>query len=581
MGALAEVLKLLLLAAVAVALLGRLRLPPVVSYVLLGAATGPHALGWLGDTETIHFLGELGIAFLLFTLGLEFSIAQFVAMRRVLLVLGSAQVVVCTVSGAVVGWALGLPWTAALIVGGALAMSSTAIIVKQLREQLELQTAHGRLAIGILLFQDLAAIPFLVVIPILAQSGGGAAGPALMLALGKGIAVAAVLLVLGRRVLRPVLHEAGASRELFTLTVLLITLAAAWVTQWSGLSLAFVAFVAGMMLSESEYRHQVEDEIRPFRDVLLGLFFIVVGMQLDPALLPSSWPQIAVLTAGLVIGKGALIALLARAYGYRTPEAARTGLVLAHGGEFSVALLVLAMGTGVLDARASQPVLAAIIVSMLIAPLIVRRGRALVSMVAPRNDEQDADATQLAEALRETRDHVLICGYGRVGSQLVRILTGHRFACVAIDNDPDRVKRGWDAGGQVYYGDATRRGILEAAGLNHATAVVLSFDNLESSLKVMREAHSANPAVPVLARAADQPALDALLDAGAAEVVPEAMETSLMLATQLLVLLGTPPERVLANMNAIRAERYRLLRALAPDEKPEKAGASARSDTPV
>jgi monovalent cation:H+ antiporter-2, CPA2 family len=564
---LTELIKLLLLAAVAVALLGRLRLPPVVSYVLLGASTGPHALGWLGETATIHFLGELGIAFLLFTLGLDFSISQFVAMRRVLLVLGSAQVVASALSGAAVGWMLGLPWTSAIIVGGALAMSSTAIIVKQLREQHELQTAHGRLAVGILLFQDLAAIPFLVVIPILAQSGGGDLGVALAWALAKGVAVAAGVLLLGRRVLRPLLHEAGASRELFTLTVLLLTLAAAWATQLSGLSLAFGAFLAGMMLSETEYRHQVEDEIRPFRDVLLGLFFIVVGMQLNPALLPAAWPSIAALVVGLVIGKGVIVALVARAYGYRTPEAVRTGLVLAHGGEFSVALLALAMGVGLFDANASQPVLAAIVISMLLAPIVVRRGASLAAMFTrTRDKDDDADEKALAGSLGDTRDHVIVCGYGRVGSQLVRILREHDYACIAIDNDPDRVKRGWESHGTVYYGDATRRGVLEAAGLKHAAAVVLSFDNLESSLQVMHEARAANPDVPVLARAADQRSLDALFDAGAREVVPEAMETSLILATQLLMLRGTEPAQVIARMNAIRAERYRLLRTAEPEE---------------
>lgn len=560
MEALTEVLKLLMLAAAAVALLGRLKLPPIVSYVLLGAATGPHALGWLGESDTIHFLGELGIAFLLFTLGLEFSITQFLSMKRVLLVLGSAQVLVGTMSGAAIGWMLGLPLGAAVVVGGALSMSSTAIVVKQLRDQLELQTAHGRLAVGILLFQDLAAISFLVVIPILAQSGGGALGVALGLALAKGIAVAAVLLVFGRYALRPLLREAGASRELFTLTVLLLTLAAAWASQLSGLSLAFGAFIAGLMLSESEYRHQIEDEIRPFRDVLLGLFFIVVGMQLEPALLPAAWLWIAVLVAGVVIGKGALVTLLARAYGYRMPEAARTGLVLAHGGEFGVALLALAMGTGLFGAEASQPVLAAIILSMLIAPLLVRRSGSLVGLLMPRADPGGSDETQLAEALRDTRNHVLVCGYGRVGSQLVRILNDHGFASIALDNDPDCVRRGWNSDGRVYYGDATRRGVLRAAGLDHAAAVVISFDHLDSSLKVMREARAARPGLPIVARAADQASLDALSDAGATEVVPEAMEASLLLATQLLVLLGTPADRVFTRIQAIRADRYQLLR---------------------
>ena len=560
MNALTEVLKLLLLATLAVALLRRLKLPPIVSYMLVGAATGPHALGWIGESGTIHFLGELGIAFLLFTLGLEFSIPQFVAMRRVLLILGGAQVVLSTLCVTAIAWRLGLPWTSALIVGGALAMSSTAIVIKQLREQLELQTAHGRLAVGILLFQDLAAIPLLVVVPILAQSSDAGIGTALELAGLKALAAGAVIFAVGRYALRPLLHEAGAARELFTLTALLLSLAAAWATQRIGLSLALGAFLAGMMLAETPYRHQIEDEVRPFRDVLLGLFFIVIGMQLQPALLPGAWAWIALLVAGIVCGKAAIMTLLARAYGYDPSAAVRTGLALAQGGEFSVALLALALGTGLFSVEASQPMLAAIIVSMLIAPVLIRRSGAIAALFSPSSADEQDETRDIASALGEKRDHVLVCGYGRVGRQLARILHEHGVEYVAIDNDPNRVKRGADAGEQVYYGDATRRGVLEAAGLKSAKAVVLSFDHLESSFKVLQEVHAANPRVPVLARAADQAALDALFDAGATEVVPETMETSLMLATQLLVLLGTPAERVLERMHAIRVKRYRLLR---------------------
>jgi CPA2 family monovalent cation:H+ antiporter-2 len=536
-------------------------LPPIIGYVLVGAAAGPNAFGWIGDSETIHVLGDVGIAFLLFTLGLEFSIKQFAAMRHVLLVLGGAQVVLTSAAGAGVVWAMGLSWPAAFAIGGAIAMSSTAIVVKQLRDQLELQTTHGRLGVGILLFQDLAAIPFLVIIPILGESGGAGLGVPLALALAKALAVSIVMLAIGRYALRPLLHEAGASTELFTLTALLVSLAAAWATQLSGLSLAFGAFVAGMMLAETEYRHQVENEIRPFRDVLLGLFFIFVGMQLQPAALPAAWPLVLLVVAALVIGKALLITILARLYGYRAPEALRTGLVLAHGGEFSVALIALALGTGIFDVESSQPVLAGVILSMLIAPVLIRRGEAIVERLFPAaaDDAHDRSATELAAALHGTRDHVLICGYGRVGSQLARILNEFGCTTVALDTDPERVKGGWDAGRQVYYGDATNKGVLEAAGVKDAKAVAITFDHLPAAFKALHEAREAQPSIPVLARASDQSALDALLDAGATEAVPETMEASLMLATQLLLVMGTPGENVLERMQAIRAERYRSL----------------------
>ena len=561
MGALAEVLKLLILSVVVVAILRRMKLPPIIGYVLVGAAAGPNALGLIGESETMHILGEVGIAFLLFTLGLEFSIQQFAAMRRVLLVLGGAQVVLTTAAGAAIAWWMGLAGAAAFAAGGAIAMSSTAIVIKQLRDQLELQTTHGRLAVGILLFQDLAAIPFLVIIPIVGESVGGGLGLPLALALGKAVVVVIVMLAFGRYALRPLLHEAGASTELFTLTALLVSLAAAWATQLSGLSLAFGAFVAGMMLSQTEYRHQVENEIRPFRDVLLGLFFIFVGMQLQPAALPAAWPLVLLVLAGLVVAKGLLIGALARFYGYRSPEAARTALVLAHGGEFSVALIALALGTGLFDVESSQPVLAGVILSMLLAPILIRRGDAIVRRVFPASaaDATEPKQHELAAALHGTRDHVLICGYGRVGSQLARILSEFGCRTVALDTDPVRVKSGWDAGHPVYYGDATHKGVLEAAGVKDARAVAITFDHLPAAFRALHEARDANPSIPVLARASDQAALDALLDAGATEAVPETMEASLMLATQLLLVMGTPGENVLERMQAIRAERYRSL----------------------
>jgi CPA2 family monovalent cation:H+ antiporter-2 len=294
--------------------------------------------------------------------------------------------------------------------------------------------------------------------------------------------------------------------------------------------------------------------------VLLGLFFIFVGMRLEPAALPEAWTQVLLVVVGLVIGKGVIVAAIARLYGYRSPEAIRTGLVLAQGGEFSVALLALAVSTHVFDVRAAQPVLAAVVLSMLAAPLLIRRGDAIVTrMFAGAGGTAEEARTELAAALHGTRDHILVCGYGRVGSQLARLLEEFECKVVALDTDPSRVKGGWDAGREVYYGDASQKGVLEAAGVKDAKAVAITFDHLPAALRALHEAREANPRIPVLARASDQSALDALRDAGVTEAVPETMEASLMLATQMLLVSGMPGERVLERMQEMREERYRSL----------------------
>lgn len=308
-----QTLTLLSIAVLIVVVFRKVHLPPIAGYLCVGIIAGPNATAWVSKSDVTQHLGEIGVAFLLFTIGLDFSFERLRDLRGALLGLGSAQVAVGTASGGLIAWLLGTEWQAALVVGGALAMSSTAIVIKQLTDQLELHSPHGRLATGVLLFQDLAAVPFLVVIPILAAGAEHSIATPLVWALLKGLAAVALMLLLGHWALRPLLHMVTATRtiELFTLTVLLISLATAWITHLMGLSLVLGAFLAGMMLSETEYRHQVEADIRPFRDVLLGLFFITVGMQLDLAALPSLWPWVVVLVAGLVAGKGLLIALLA------------------------------------------------------------------------------------------------------------------------------------------------------------------------------------------------------------------------------------------------------------------------------
>jgi len=573
------ILLLLVAAVVAVALFRRLHLPPILGYLLVGLVLGHHGLGMLDEHATADLLGEIGVAFLLFSIGLEFSIAQFMAMRRTLLGLGGAQVLVGTLSGGLIAWALGIPWQGALIVGGALSMSSTAILIKQLTDQLELQAPHGRLVLGILLFQDLAAVPFLVMIPILAAGGESLALP-LLLALLKGALALGLMLALGKFALRPLFHEVarGRSSELFTLTVLLVSLLAAWLTALLGLSLALGAFLAGMMLSETEYRHQIEVAIRPFRDVLLGLFFVIVGTELNLAVLPELWPWISLLVAGLLLGKGPLIVVLSYWASRDRQVAVRTGVVLAHGGEFGFALLALSWSTGLISSAQIQPILAAAVISMALAPLLVRHNEAIADyLLGARHDQSSPHReAQIASAVQGDSKHVIICGFGRVGQHMARLLRTEGYDYVALDLDPVRVKLAWEDGQKVFYGDARHREILLAAGLERCRVLVVSFADVPAAMRILHTVHHIRPGLPILVRTRDDMHLARLKRAGASEVVPEVLEASLMLATQLFLLLDLPLARVEAHVQGVRKDRYRLLDTVIQDSDP---GPRADSET--
>ncbi len=558
---LAQILMLLAVSVLLVWIFRRLHLPPLLGYLFVGVVLGPNALGWFDNQDAAHLLGEIGVAFLLFAIGLHFSVPQFLAMRNVLLGLGGAQVLVGTISGALIAWWIGIPWEAAVIVGGALAMSSTAIVVKQLTDQFELQARHGNMSLGILLFQDLAAVPFLVAIPILAADAGSGLTSALVYAVLKGILALAIMLAVGRLALRRLFDEVAAagSAELFTLTVLLVSLLAAWITSLLGLSLALGAFLAGMMLSETAYRHQIDAELRPFKDILLGLFFISVGMELDAAVLPELWPWIVLLVLGLVGGKGATIALLTWLFSRTTRVALRTGTVLGHGGEFGLALLALALSTGLLDRVDSQPILASIILTMLAAPLMIRYNGQVAEWLLPTTPEPDVPTGDIEAALRDTEQHVVICGFGRVGGQMASLLRAEEIPYVALDLRPERVKQGWQAGDRVFYGDAGNREILRAVGLEWASALVISFNDDAMASIIVHSARALRKDMPILVRSQDDSNLESLLEAGATEVIPETLETSLMLTTNLMLLLKTPRARIDDLVQNIRRKRYALL----------------------
>lgn len=576
--ALNDALLLLATAVVVVALFRRLGLPPIVGYVCVGIVAGPNVLGWLEVSGVTQLLGEIGVAFLLFTIGLEFSINRFLAMRRILLQLGGAQVLAGTLSGGFIAWMIGMPWQSALVVGGALSMSSTAIVIKQLVDQSELQTQHGRLAVGVLLFQDLAAVPFLVVIPLLAQDEAQFTAWPLLVALLKGAFVFVTILAAGRWVLRPLFREVAAARsvELFTLTTLLVSLAAAWLTSKLGLSLALGAFLAGMMLSETEFRHQVDTDIRPFRDVFLGLFFILVGMQLDATVLPDIWRWVVLLVSGLILGKGLVIVLLTRISGFDGVTAVRTGIVLGHGGEFGIALLALGLLTGLISNAENQPILAAVVITMALAPLLIRFNGRLAARIFsdPAREAEREQQQAIEDAARALTGHVIICGFGRIGKTVATVLRETRTQFVALDLDVSEVKEAWERGDEVFYGNAAHPEILEAAGLRRARAVVTTFDHLPDTLKLLHLIRSSCREVPVLVRTRDDSHLTQLYAAGANEVIPETLEAGLMVATQLLLILGVPVEDIFRRIDTIRHRRYPLLREL-------RGAEAAGSDDPI
>ncbi|MBC8022902.1 MAG: cation:proton antiporter, partial [Burkholderiales bacterium] len=451
---------ILLASAVAVVVIFRqLSMPAILGYLMVGAIMGPNALALVPDTENQRYLGELGVVFLMFSVGLEFSLPQLMAMRRMVLGFGGSQVVAVMALGVAGCMALGLSWREGVIVGGILAMSSTAIIVKTLSERMQLSTDYGRQVMGVLLFQDLAVIPLLVLIPALALSSGAIAA-AVAVALMKAAVVLAIVLYVGQRVMRPLfdLVARQKSSELFVIFVLLVTLSLAWMTEQAGLSLALGAFLAGMLISETEYRYQVEDYIKPFRDLLLGLFFVTIGMLLDVREVVRHLGAVISLFAALMLGKFALIFALARVFGIAKPAALRASLTLAPAGEFGFVLLALAQGFTVLDATTSQVVLAATLLSMISAPLILSRAERLVLyFIESAWTERAVALHTLAVKAMATRAHVIVCGYGRSGLALAHFLEREKIPVIALDADPERVREAAAAGDSVVFGDASRR----------------------------------------------------------------------------------------------------------------------------
>jgi len=560
------ILVLLAASVFVVTLARRLGLPSILGYVTVGLVLGPHAIGVFPESEATHLLAELGVVFLLFTLGLEFSWPRMVALRREVFGLGSLQVFGTAAAVALIAHAFGIPWAQSIVLGGVVAMSSTVLILQLLTERAELNRTHGRLAFSVVLFQDIAVVPFLALAAALDPAGEEfTIGGALSL-VGAGTLAVLVVLAAGRWLLRPLLYVIANSRlrELFTLAVLLVALASAWASQLAGLSMALGAFLAGMMLAETEYSHQVESVIRPFRDILLGLFFISVGMLLDVRALWDELALILALLVSMVILKAVIAGAATRLFVDNNFRAIRTGVTLAVGGEFGIALLTLLLQHDAIDPEIAQPMLVAVVLGMVLAPVIISNNKRIARLLLgergpPKTAIEREDVVTQAVARRE---HVILCGFGRVGQNVARVLEAQGFEYIAIDLDPVRVRHARQMGQPVVYGDSADEQVLEEVGLAKANAVVISFSDNRTSLAILRSLRRLRSDVPVLVRTPDDSRLHELKAAGATEVVPEAFEASLMLASHVLMSLKVPPTSVMRSIAELRGNRYEMLRAV-------------------
>jgi len=562
---LTQVLILLAASLLVVTTARRLGLPTILGYLIVGMGLGPYALGIVAQSQTTGLLAELGIVFLLFTLGLEFSFPRMFAMRGEVFGLGAAQVTLTVVVVALIARLWAVPWLIATVVGGAVAMSSTAIILHELTDRAELNRTHGRLAFSMLLFQDLAFVPLFALASALAR--GNAVGFSILgtvLFLSGGALAVMVVLAAGRWLLRPLFHVIAHSRlrELFTLAVLFVVLVSAWTSYLAGLSLALGGFLAGMMVAETEYRHQIEVVIRPFRDILLGLFFITVGMLLDVRLLINEFVTISLMLLGLLVIKGALAALVTRAFVGSAFKAIRTGVVISIGGEFGIALFTIALRGSLITPQWGEPLLVAIVLSMVLSPLILSNNKRIARWLLRERGPPATAIEREAAATGEiaARDHVILCGFGRVGQNVARVLESQGFEFIALDLDPARIRAARQAGDPVIFGDSADEDMLAEAGLQNASAVVVSFAAPAIAIGIVRSIRRARPDVPILVRTADDARLEELRTAGATEVVPETFEASLMLVSQVLMLLRVPVSRVVRTVGEIRNSRYAMLR---------------------
>jgi CPA2 family monovalent cation:H+ antiporter-2 len=555
-----EILAILTSAVFIVWLFRRIKLPAILAYLVAGMIVGEHGFAFIQDQADYEHFGELGIVFLLFTLGLEFSVPKLIAMRHLVITVGSLQVGISLFVFTLIAFILGQSFASSLVIGGVLALSSTAIVIRQLSESGAMKRKSGQISVAVLLFQDVAVVPLLIIIPMLALDSDSSMVFALLFALVKGVFVVSILMLAGKWLLPRLFNLVAQVRtdELFVLTTLLVTLVASALTQWFGLSMALGAFLAGMMLGESQYKHQLEADIRPYRDILLGLFFVTVGMKLDIGVLISSPLIILSILVVFMVIKIVVINLLALRAGEASKDAWASGFMLAQMGEFGFVLIALATQIELLPNDVASILLGVGVISMAITPYMVSNARKW-SLKLSHDSQIDQQELQQLPENQDLKDHVIICGFGRVGQTVSRFLKQESIDFVAIDIDPLRTSKAREAGENVLFGSSRQAELLQAAHLSQAKLVVIAFGEDKQSLEVIQKVRSLSPDVPILVRTRNDDSLNLLQEAGANQVVPEILEGSLMLVSQVLSLSGVPFSRILKRVQKERKSHYNHL----------------------
>ncbi|MBN25367.1 MAG: potassium transporter [Alteromonadaceae bacterium] len=565
---------IVILMAVAVAsvwLFKRINLPPILAYLYCGILAGPDLLALFEHPEDMQTFAELGVVFLLFSLGLEFSLPKMIAMRQMVFGVGLGQMLLTTLAFMGISMLLGVGLPAAIIVGSIVALSSTAIVIKQTNDMGILNTSRAQMAVSILLFQDLAVVPLLIVVPLLAIDGGQSLGVAISLSIVKGVVVVFILMSVGKWILPRVFTEVAQTRtdELFVLTTILVALMAAGLTYSFGLSMALGAFLAGMMLGESQYKYQLEADIRPFRDILMGLFFITIGMRLNLTDLLAQWHWALLGLGGMLLIKVIIIRLAGGLFGVPKEDAWAAGFKLCQMGEFSFVIAALAVDHNILSTQVGSLILSIGILSMAMTPWLVTRSsdfaKRIVNAPAPALEASET----LASQHEQMHDHVIIMGFGRVGQSVSRLLKSEAIPYLVIDADPVRVHESQSAGQPVYFGDVRQKDILRAVGIERAKLVLITFDEHNKAMAVIQLISSLYPDLPIVVRTRKDYRMSELYSAGASQVVPEILEGSLMLVSQVLHLSGIPMSRILKRVRKERKGHYGNMHGFFPGETTE------------
>lgn len=578
---LGSVVLVLLVAVLTVIICRRTNIPAMIGYLVVGFLTGPGVLKIIPQTPATEFLGEIGIVFLMFSIGLEFSISKLRAMKHLVFGLGSLQVGVTIFLFTIVMMIYGLPFLWAAALASALVMSSTAIVSRLMSERMELGEQHGQMVMGVLLMQDIAVVPIMILFH--ASTGDTSnIGIDLALALVKMVVVLALLLYFGDKLMRPWFKLVAKQKidELFMLNVLLVTLGVAYLTELAGLSLALGAFVAGMLISETQYRFQVEDDIRPFRDILLGFFFITIGMKLDLNVLINSYDLVLLILALLIIGKLLIVLIISKQQKFSNKDSLTTALYLAQGGEFGFVLLALAVQDKLLSSEVSQASTAAILVSMLIAPFLIKGSSKISSLLFKKDwEQQSVDLHNILMENMNKNDHVVLVGYGTSGQTIARLLAQQEINYYALDLDVDRVQAARLAGEPIAYGNAKRKEVLLAAGLLRAKMIVITTNEITDTEHIIAITQAAAPNIPIIVRSERSEQVPAYKNLGADEVFSDDREMGLVLATQTLLTLGMPFMQVFDIVQKIRRDRYSMLDDLFSGQNNENEAQTVHRDS--